>query len=146
MPWRGGSKVRKNEAVGYLRALIQPFPKNQSMRKIYYLSSCSTCQQIIKQLDLVAKGFEMQDIKEKNITANELDAISTKVGSYEALFSKRALKFRGMGLDKMTLTEKDYRTYILEEYTFMKRPFILIGDEVFVGNSKSTIAEAAKAL
>jgi arsenate reductase len=88
----------------------------------------------------------MQDIKEKNITANELDAISTKVGSYEALFSKRVLKFRGMGLDKMTLTEKDYRKYILEEYTFMKRPFILIGDEVFVGNSKSTIAEAAKAL
>jgi arsenate reductase len=116
------------------------------MRKIYYLSSCSTCQQIIKQLNLVAKGFEMQDIKEKNISAVELDAIQAKVGSYEALFSKRALKFRGMGLDKMTLTEKDYRNYILEEYTFMKRPFILIGDEVFVGNSKSTIAEAAKLL
>jgi arsenate reductase len=51
-----------------------------------------------------------------------------------------------MGLDKMTLTEKDYRNYILEEYTFMKRPFILIGDEVFVGNSKNTISEAAKLL
>jgi len=88
----------------------------------------------------------MQDIKEKNISAVELDAIQAKVGSYEALFSKLALKFRGMGLDKMTLTEKDYRNYILEEYTFIKRPFILIGDEVFVGNSKNTISEAAKRL
>ena len=39
-----------------------------------------------------------------------------------------------------------YRNYILEEYTFIKRPFILIGDEVFVGNSKNTISEAAKRL
>jgi arsenate reductase len=115
------------------------------MRKIYHLSSCSTCQQIIKQLG-ITKGFEMQDIKQQNISAQELDAIKEKVGSYEALFSKRAMKFRGLGLDKMVLTEKDYRKYILEEYTFLKRPVIVIGEAIFVGNAKSTIAEAAKLL
>lgn len=116
------------------------------MRKIYHLSSCSTCQRIIKELGLEERDFEMQDIKQQNISAEALDAIKDKVGSYEALFSKRAMKFRSMGLDKMDLTEQDYRRYMLEEYTFLKRPFILIGDAVFIGNAKSTVAEVAKLL
>jgi arsenate reductase len=115
------------------------------MRKIHHLSTCDTCQRIIKELELKDKGFEFQDIKTENITANELDAAKEKVGSYEALFSKRAQKFRKLGLNEMKLTEADYRKYILEEYTFLKRPFIWIGDEVFVGNAKKTI-EAAKAV
>jgi len=88
----------------------------------------------------------MQDIKVKNISAKELDAIQAKVGSYEALFSKRAMKYRSMGLNEMELTEKDFRKYILEEYTFMKRPFVLIDDQVFIGNSKKTVAAAKAAL
>lgn len=116
------------------------------MRKAYHLSSCSTCQRIIRELGLVERGFALQDIKQQNISAQELDAIQEQVGSYEALFSRKAMKFRSMGLDKMTLTEQDYRRYILEEYTFLKRPVILIGDAVFVGNAKATVAEAAKLL
>jgi len=114
------------------------------MRKIHHLSTCDTCQRIIKELDLNEKGFEFQDIKAENISAEELDLAKEKIGSYEALFSKRAQKFRKMGLNEMTLSEADYRKYILEEYTFLKRPFIWIGDDVFVGNAKKTV-EAAKA-
>lgn len=114
------------------------------MRKIYHLSTCDTCQRIIKELGLEEKGFEFQDIKTNNIPADQLDAVKDKVGSYEALFSKRAMKFRSMGLNEMKLTEQDYRNYILEEYTFLKRPVIWVGDDVFVGNAKKTV-EAAKA-
>lgn len=114
------------------------------MKKIHHLSSCNTCQRIIKELDLESKGFEMQDIKTENISAAELDTAKEKVGSYEALFSKRAMKFRSMGLNEMNLTEADYRKHILEEYTFLKRPFIWIDQELFVGNAKKTV-EAAKA-
>jgi arsenate reductase (glutaredoxin) len=115
-------------------------------KKVYHLSACNTCQRIIQELGLDAKDFEMQDIKEENISAEELDGIKSKIGSYEALFSKRAMKFRSLGLDKMSLTEDDYRRYMLEEYTFLKRPFILIGDEVFIGNAKKTVADAASRL
>jgi arsenate reductase len=114
------------------------------MHKIHHLSTCDTCQRIIKELGLKDKGFEFQDIKAENISPEELDLAKEKIGSYEALFSKRAQKFRKMGLNEMTLSEADYRKYILEEYTFLKRPFIWIGDDVFVGNAKKTI-EAAKA-
>lgn len=114
------------------------------MRKIHHLSTCDTCQRIMKELDLKEKGFEMQDIKTENISAKDLDAAKEKIGSYEALFSKRAQKFRSMGLNELQLSEAEYRKYILQEYTFLKRPFIWIGNELFVGNAKKTI-EAAKA-
>jgi arsenate reductase (glutaredoxin) len=116
------------------------------MRKIYHLSSCSTCQRIINELGLGQKGFEFQDIKVNNISAEELDTLKEKVGTFEALFSRRAMKFRGLGLDKIELTEQDLRKHILEEYTFLKRPVIVVEDEVFVGNAAKTVAEAAKHL
>lgn len=113
------------------------------MRKIFYLSSCDTCQKIVKQLNNGA-GFELQDIKQHPISARQLDALKDKTGSYEALFSRRALKFRSMGLHEKQLDESDYRELILQEYTFLKRPVIIIGEEVFVGNAPSVV-EAAKA-
>jgi arsenate reductase len=41
------------------------------------------------------------DIKQTNIDSDTLDALKEKIGSYEALFSKRAMKFRSMGLNEM---------------------------------------------
>ena len=111
------------------------------MRKIYHLSSCSTCQKIIKEIN-PATDVELQDIKVENIDATTLDWMKEKVGSYEALFSKRAMKFRSMGLNEMKLTEDDYRKYMLEEYTFLKRPFMIVDENVFIGNAKKVVEQA----
>ncbi len=116
------------------------------MNKIYHLSTCSTCQSIIKELDLHNRGFEFQDIKSENIDAETLDQLAKEQGSYEALFSKRAMKFRGLGLHEQNLSEDDLRKHILNEYTFLKRPVIIIGDRSFVGNSKKVVAAAAELL
>lgn len=113
------------------------------MKKIYHLASCSTCQRIIKELNN-GEGFELQNIKTEPITPAQLEAMADKAGSYEALFSRRAMKYRGMGLHEQQLGETDYRRLILEEYTFLKRPVIWIGEDLFVGNAKKTV-EAAKA-
>ncbi len=113
------------------------------MKKIYHLSSCSTCQRILKDINAIENGCELQDVKVQNISAEQLDALAKKVGSYEALFSRKAMKFRSMGLHEKTLTEQDYRRLILEEYTFLKRPYIIVDDEVFIGNVAKTV-EAAK--
>lgn len=111
------------------------------MKKIYHLSSCSTCQKILKQIN-PGKDVELQDIKEKNIDESTLDWIRDKVGSYEALFSKRAMKFRSMGLHEMKLTEQDFRKLMLEEYTFLKRPFMINGEGVFIGNAQKEVDAA----
>ncbi|WP_109830263.1 arsenate reductase family protein [Reichenbachiella versicolor] len=116
------------------------------MKKIYHLSTCSTCKRIIKELDLNSNGFEMQDIKSNPITESQLDKMREMSGSYESLFSRRSMKFRPMGLHEMELSESDYRKYILEEYSFLKRPVIIVKDEIFIGNSKKVIAEVATKL
>ena len=111
------------------------------MKKIYYLSSCSTCARIIKDLQLEKHKFTFQDIKTEKITATQLAEMKDKTGTYEALFSRVALKYKS--LDPKPSSENEYKKLILEEYTFLKRPVILIGKEIFVGNSKKVI-EAAK--
>lgn len=114
------------------------------MDKIYYLSTCDTCKRIIAELDLKQKGFTFQDIKTEKITPAQLDEMKKMAGSYESLFSRVAMKYKT--LDPKPSSEKEYRTLILDEYTFLKRPVIVIGDQIFVGNSKSTIEAAKKAL
>ncbi len=115
------------------------------MKKIYHLANCTTCQRIIKEIK-PGKAYRLQDIKTEPITAEQLDEMAKMAGNYEALFSRIALKYRAMGLNEKVLNEKDYRKYILQEYTFLKRPVIISGGEIFIGNSKKTVAAAAQAL
>lgn len=115
------------------------------MKKIYHLSTCDTNVRILNELK-PAKSVKLQDIKTEPITAAQLDEMKALAGSYEALFSKVARKYRSMGLNEMKLTEKDYRKYILAEYTFLKRPVVIAGDAIFVGNAPKTVAAAKEAL
>jgi arsenate reductase len=115
------------------------------MKKVFHLSSCDTCQKILKETNAGAV-CTLQDIKTNNISAEDLDWLKSKVGTYEALFSRRALKFRAMGLHEKTLSEQDYRDLILQEYTFLKRPVIVLDDKVFVGNTAKVVAEAKEAV
>lgn len=114
------------------------------MNKIYHLSSCSTCARIIEELKLKDKKFIFQDIKTEKITKEQLDEMKKMSGSYEALFSRVALKYKT--LDPKPATEAEYKKLILEEYTFLKRPVIIAGDKIFVGNSKKNIEEAKKGI
>ena len=113
-------------------------------RTIYYLGTCTTCERILKEIPNL-KSFTLREIKRDPITAAELDAMKKLAGSYEALFSRIALKYRALGLGKMTLTEKDYRKYILQEYTFLKRPVMLVGKEILIGNAPKVTAAMVEA-
>ncbi len=114
-------------------------------KKIYYLSTCSTCTRIIKALNL-GNDFEFQDIKSTKITEVQLEEMAKMSGSFESLFSRKAIKYKTLNLKEKLLTENDYKKLILEEYTFLKRPVIIVGNAIFVGNAKNTIEDAAKLL
>ena len=64
------------------------------MKKIYHLGTCTTSQSIIKETRVDKKGFTMQDIKFEKITPAQLDEMKKMAGSYESLFSRRALKYK----------------------------------------------------
>jgi arsenate reductase len=110
------------------------------MKKIYHLGTCTTCQKILKEVKADKKGFNFQEIKTESITAAQLDGLKKMAGSYEALFSRRALKYKEWGLKDKALTEKDYRDLILKEYTFLKRPVVINGKKIFIGSEKKTVS------
>ena len=114
------------------------------MKKIYHLSSCNTCQRIIADIN-PSDDVILQDIKTEAITSEQLEEMYNLTGSYEALFSKRAQLYRQRGLNEQNLTEENFKQLILEHYTFLKRPVMLINTSIFVGNSKKVVAEAVTA-
>lgn len=113
------------------------------MKKIFHLETCKTCQKILEALKPL-DGIELREIKSKGLTAEELKEMRALTDSYESLFSRRAMLFRQRGLNDKVLSEDDYRVLILEHYTFLKRPVVVVDDQIFVGNAKKQV-EAAKA-
>lgn len=119
------------------------------MKKIYTIGHCTTSLSIFEEtgLDkLIGSRFTLQNIKFEKITPAQLDEMKKMTGSYEALFSRRAIKYKEWKLKDKKLTEKDYRQYILDEYTFLKRPVIIIDDKIFVGSDKKTVEALKKEL
>ncbi len=115
------------------------------MKKIYYLSTCNTCMRILKELEPL-DGVEMHDIKSGSVTMTQLESLKALAGSYEALFSRRAQLFTQRKLKGQDLTESDYKKLLLEHYTFLKRPVVVVDDAIFIGNTKKAVAAAKEAL
>ncbi|PCJ95370.1 MAG: hypothetical protein COA50_09195 [Flavobacteriaceae bacterium] len=111
------------------------------MKKIYHLKTCSTCQRILRELQPL-DGFELQNIKSDAISPDQLEEMKILAGSYEALFSRKAMLFRQRGLHEKQLSENDYKNLILEQYTFLKRPVIIFANQIFIGNSIKNIEQA----
>ena len=113
--------------------------------KIYYLASCDTCRKIIKTLPKNA-NLVFRDIKQDPISPEELDEMVRLSGSYDALFSKKAILYKTLDLKNKNLTETDYKNYILEHYTFLSRPVFIIDNKIFIGNSQPVTLQVMKAL
>lgn len=111
------------------------------MKKVYFLQTCDTCRRILKEVNL--EGFEKQEIKTNNITTEQLEEMRKLTDSYESLFNKRAKLYKERDLKNKNVTESDYRQYLLEEYTFLKRPVFIAYGEIFIGNSKK-VTESLK--
>lgn len=116
-----------------------------TMNKIYYLASCDTCRKIIKSLPK-DHNLKFHDIKQDPITVEELEEMQRLSGSYEALFSKKAQLYKAMDLKNKTLTEADFKKYILEHYTFLSRPVFIIDHKIFIGNTQQNMLQVMKAL
>lgn len=107
------------------------------MKKIYFLSTCSTCTRIMKDLGPPLAEFEKIDIKLGSLSFSEIDQMRDLAGSYEAVFSKRAIKYKAF--KDQSLQESDYRKLIHDDYTFLKRPVFIVDEQIFIGNRPENI-------
>ena len=90
------------------------------------------------------KGVEVEsfrDVRAQPLSAAEIRELAAKVGSVDGLFSKRALKYRAMGLHEQTLSDDDLVRLMTEEYTFITRPVIVRGDRATAGFSAKRVEE-----
>lgn len=115
------------------------------MQKVYYLSSCDTCKRVMDEIE-IPSSFIKQDIKVQGITEEELDELFNLTDNYEELFSRRAKLYQERSLKDEELLDEDYKGFILEHYTFLKRPIIVNNDKIFIGSSPKTIAAAKKSI
>ena len=115
------------------------------MKKIFHLETCKTCQKILKELEPL-DGIALREIKSKGIAPEELEEMRALTDSYESLFSRRAMLFRQRGLNNEELTEDDFKNLILDHYTFLKRPVVVVDGQIFIGNAKKQVEGAKAAL
>lgn len=87
-----------------------------------------------------------RDLKQNPLNEQEIDALRKLSGSYESLFSRTAQRYKELGLKDKQLGEADFKKYLNEHYTFLKRPVFVIDGRIFIGNKKETVAAVIDAL
>ncbi|MEM0952128.1 MAG: ArsC/Spx/MgsR family protein [Cyanobacteria bacterium P01_H01_bin.74] len=104
----------------------------------YWLPYCSTCvkaQQFL--LDHGVRIRQYVNTKEEAVSKTTLETLAESLGGVVHLFSKRAMKYRSLGLHEKTLTDEEMLSHMLTEYTFIKRPVMVFSSgEVLAGFSK----------
>jgi arsenate reductase len=103
---------------------------------VYWLPHCTTCQkavQHLKERGVPVRAF--RNLKEEPLSVDEVRGLAAKVGGVEKLFSKRAMKYRGMGLHERDVSEEEMVKLMSEEYTFVTRPVVVRGDRATAGFS-----------
>lgn len=109
------------------------------MKKIFYLSTCNTCKRIMSELG-IDNSWLQRDIKTTALSENELDEMFQLAGSYQALFNKRSRKYKSLEISVENMDGAELREHILNEYTFLKRPVIIVNGQIFIGNSPKTVS------
>jgi len=103
---------------------------------VYGLPHCSTCQKAVAYLE--GKGVvidRFHDLKTDRLTADEVRALAKRVGGVDKLFSRRAMKYRQMGLHEREVPEDEMLRLMEAEYTFITRPVVVSGDRATAGFS-----------
>jgi arsenate reductase (glutaredoxin) len=107
---------------------------------VYWLPHCSTCQKAVALLE--ERGVPIRsfrDLKAEPLSRAEVEELGRKVGGAEALFSKRAMKYRKMGLHEQQLSDDDLLRLMTEEYTFVTRPVIVRGERATAGFAQKRV-------
>ncbi|HEX8394794.1 MAG TPA: ArsC/Spx/MgsR family protein [Longimicrobium sp.] len=112
---------------------------------VYWLPHCSTCQKAVEHLR--SKGVvirSLRDLKAQPLEHAEVEDLARKAGGADALFSRRAMKYRKMGLHEQQLSEDDLLRHMTEEYTFITRPVVVRGDRATAGFSAKRLDDLVR--
>lgn len=106
------------------------------MKEIYFywLPNCTTCQKAKRRLDYHRLSItKLRDLREEPLSLEEVKNLAEKLGGVENLFSRRSVRFRELGLRDKELSENDMLDLMTTEYTFLKRPILVMNNKAIAG-------------
>ncbi len=106
------------------------------MKEIYFywLPNCTTCQKAKRRLDYHRLSItKLRDLREEPLSLDEVKNLAEKLGGVENLFSRRSVRFRELGLRDKELSENDMLDLMTTEYTFLKRPILVLNNKAIAG-------------
>ncbi len=105
---------------------------------------CGTCKKAQKWLDEKGIEYDYRDIKEENLSADELKKWYEKSGlELKRFFNTSGQLYKSMALkDKLPLMSDEEKLSLLSgDGMLVKRPILIDGDTVLVGFKESDWAE-----
>lgn len=104
---------------------------------LYWLSHCSTCKKAHQFLEnRGVKIARFHNLKEESLSQREVEELAEMLGGTGNLFSKRAIKYREMNLNERELSADEMLDLMSGEYTFIKRPVLVINGKAVAGFSE----------
>lgn len=102
---------------------------------VYGMPQCKTCQRaldFLRFMKINISGF--RDVKTDKLTEEEIRKLAEIAGGAEAIFSRRAIMYRALDLDKVDLSDEDMIRHMANEHTFIRRPLIVTDNQkIFAG-------------
>jgi arsenate reductase (glutaredoxin) len=98
----------------------------ESVDVFYWLPHCTTCQRaenFLKEHGITINRYV--NLKTDKVERKTLEQLAEKLGGVDKLFSKRAIKYRTMGLNTRELSTDEMLDLMQQEYTFVKRPVVV---------------------
>ena len=88
-------------------------------------------------------GVEVAErgIFKEPLTEAELGEL-TDMRAIRDLFSFKSPSFRKLGLDPDTLTDEQMKALIMGDPRLIRRPLVVTGDQIIVGNDQAALKEA----
>lgn len=100
----------------------------------YWLPNCTTCQKAQRRLERHRVSVtKIRDIKEDPLVREEVEKLAKILGGASELFSRRTVKYREMKLDERQLSEKEMIDLMTADYTFLKRPILVMNGKATAG-------------
>lgn len=103
---------------------------------LYWLPNCDTCKKaaaFLQQKNVVVTRYH--NLKLEMLNREQILQLAKMVGGIENLFSRRAIKYRELGLNKREVSADEMLEFIISDYTFIKRPVLVINDKAISGFS-----------
>ncbi|MDQ6786180.1 MAG: arsenate reductase family protein [Acidobacteriota bacterium] len=105
----------------------------------YWLPDCATCQKAKRFLERHSVAItRFRDIKEEPLSRAEVECLAQILGGASELFSRRAVKYREMKLSEREVSEQEMLDLMAGEYTFLKRPLLVIDGKAIAGFFEKT--------